>query len=333
MPFILAVLFGCSQASVTSQPVKIKFEGEAQGTYYALTYYAGDTLVSKAQVDSLLDAFNLCASIYEPKSIISRFNSNDSTARADAMFEKIFRDAMAVSRRTNGAFDVTVGQLVNAWGFGFKNRENVTQKLVDSLLQFTGYHKVKLENGKLVKDDPRVMIDFNAIAQGFSVDVLADFLEARGITAYLIDIGGEVRASGKKPTGENWVVAIEKPTENMYSDRELKAKLNLIDLSLATSGNYRKYYEKDGVRYSHTIDPATGYPVQHNLLSASVIAKDCITADAYATAIMVMGLEKTKTWLDANKDLKLEVYCIYSDADGSMQTWCTKGFEGLLLKE
>jgi len=339
MKFILLIvagamlLGGCNSRGSADQPYKIKFEGEAQGTYYAATYYATDTLVSQAQIDSLLDAFNLCASIYDPKSIISRFNSNDSNVRADSLFKVIYEASMRVSERTAGAFDVTVGQLVNAWGFGFKNKAEVTQKLVDSLLQFTGYQKVRLVDGALVKEDPRIMIDFNAIAQGFSVDYLAAFFETKGINTYLIDIGGEVKGYGKKPGNESWVVAIEKPAEDMYSDRELQAKVHLDNLSLATSGNYRKYYEKDGVRYSHTIDPSTGYPVKHNMLSASVIAGDCITADAYATAFMVMGLEKTKIFLEKNPDLKLQVYCIYSDEKGLMKTWATAGFQKLVFSE
>lgn len=331
----VAALFlcGCSGGSSTEKPQKVKFEGQAQGTYYAVTYYAPDTLVSQPQIDSLLDAFNMCASIYEPKSIISGFNKNNPSTRADSLFTVIFKASMAVSERTGGAFDVTVGQLVNAWGFGFKNKENVTGKLVDSLLNYTGYQKIRLEGGRLIKEKPEIMIDFNAIAQGFSVDYLAGFLEARGITDYLIDIGGEVKAKGKKPGQESWVVGVEKPAEDMNSPQQLQVRITLNDLSLATSGNYRKYYEKDGVRYSHTIDPSTGYPVKHNLLSASVLASDCMTADAYATAFMVMGLEKTKAFLDKNKDLKLEVYCIYSGDKGEMKTWNSPGFGRLILQE
>ena len=322
----------CSQTQDRSELKKIKFEGEAQGTYYAVTYFAADTLVSQPAIDSLLDAFNLCASIYEPKSIISAFNRNDSVVVADSMFTEIFEASQKASEITGGAFDITVGQVVNAWGFGFKNRENVTPAMIDSLLPLTGYQKVRLENGRLIKEDPRIMIDFNAVAQGYSVDLLAGFLEKRGISIYLIDIGGEVKGKGKKPDGQHWVVAIEKPTEDMYSERELQAKLHLADRSLATSGSYRKYYEEGGVRYSHTIDPSTGYPVKHNMLSVSVIAGDCMTADIYATAFMVMGLERTRDFLQKNHGAGLEVYCIYS-TDKGMETWISPGFEQLLLRD
>lgn len=314
-------------------PVKIKFEGQAQGTYYTLTYYAADTVLTQAQVDSILRAFDRCASIYERTSIISGFNRNDSLTRADSLFRLVFEASVKVAEETGGAFDVTVGQLVNAWGFGFKNRAEVTPAMVDSLLQLTGYRKVRLEGGVLVKADPRIMIDFNAIAQGFSVDLLASVLAKKGVKDYLIDIGGEIRGSGKKPKGESWVVGIEKPAQDMDAAREVEARVALHDRSLATSGNYRKYYEKDGLRYAHTIDPHTGYPVQHNLLSVSVMAADCMTADAYATAFMVMGLEKTKAFVAAHPERKLELYCISSAPDGRLETWFTDGFRDVVLKE
>jgi thiamine biosynthesis lipoprotein len=331
LPLIFLVFLGCSQTPGTSQVRKIKFEGKAQGTYYAVTYYAVDTVVNLRQIDSLLDAFNQCASIYDPQSIISRINRNDSSVKIDAMFEAIFKRSMEVSESTQGAFDVTVCQLVNAWGFGFKNKADVTKELIDSLFQFTGYKKVKLENGKVIKENPGIMLDFNAIAQGFSVDVLSRFLESKGIKDYLVDIGGEIRGSGKKPGGESFTVAIEKPATDMYSKQELQVKLHLDNISLATSGNYRKYYEENGVRYSHTIDPSTGYPAKNTLLSASVIAKDCITADAYATAFMVMGLEKTQAFLKYNPNLGLEAYCIYAGEGVALKTWSTKGFEERII--
>lgn len=335
--FLLAIssvlLWGCANNSNSETPHKIKFEGAAQGTFYTVTYYASDTLVSHAQVDSLLDAFDLCASIYEPKSIISRINNNDTNVRVDSLFSVIFNASMKVSERTKGAFDVTVGQLVTAWGFGNKSPERMTPELVESLLSCIGYKRVSIVNGKVVKADPCMLLDFNAVAQGFSVDYLSDFLVSKGIKNFLIDIGGEVRTQGTKPSAESWVVAIEKPATDMNSQQQLKAKLKLNDLSLATSGNYRKYIEENGERFSHTIDPATGYPAKHNLLSVSVIAKDCMTADAYATAFMVMGLEKTKQFLSDNTDLNLHVYCIFSASDGAMQTWTDAGFQKLIISE
>ena len=258
-------------------------------------------------------------------------NANDPSARADEMFTVIFRKAMEVSEKTLGAFDITVGPLVNAWGFGFSNRLKMDQHKVDSLLPLVGYHKVMLDNGRLIKTDPRIKIDYDALAQGYAVDVVAGFLDSKGIQSYLIDIGGEVLARRTKPGGEKWSVAIEMPSKNASDERKIQAVVNLQDMAISTSGSYRKYYEENGVRYSHTIDPVTGYPVRHSTLSTSVIAKDCITADAYATAFMVMGVEKGKDFL--KKHPKLEVYFIYTAPDGSIKTYYTKGFAKLLKKE
>ncbi len=309
----------------------IKIGGETQGTYYAITYYSLDSSNIQPAIDSLLKRFDSTASTYKPNSIITRLNANDSMVRADAMFETIFNKAMDVSEKTNGAFDVTVGPLVYAWGFGLTNRLKMNQHIVDSLLPLVGYKKVKLENRKLRKTDPRIRIDFNAIAQGYAVDVVGEYLESKGIKSYIIDIGGEVLARGAKPNHENWSVAIEKPTQNADDERTIQAVVMLEEMAISTSGSYRKFYEENGIRYSHTIDPANGYPVKHTLLSVSVLAKDCMTADAYATAFMVMGVEKGKEFLENHSDL--EAYFIYTSPSDSLKTFYTKGFEKLLKKK
>jgi thiamine biosynthesis lipoprotein len=235
---------------------------------------------------------------------------------------------MEVSAKTEGAFDVTVGPLVNAWGFGPSKKGNVDQALVDSLLTLVGYHKVRLVNGKLLKTDPSIRVDFNAIAQGYTSDWLAGFFESKGIHDYLIDVGGEVLGIGSKPDGKLWSVGIESPAINAEDERKVQAIISLKDLAISTSGSYRKYYEENGIRYSHTIDPFTGYPVKHNLLSVSVLARDCMTADAFATAFMVMGLEKSKGFLQNNREL--EAYFISDDLNGGFSVYYTPGFESLL---
>ena len=307
-----------------------KINGSAQGTYYAISYFSDSNEELQSEVDSLFKAFDRSVSSYQPNSILSRFNNNDTTISADAIYQTIFNKAMEVSANTAGAFDVTVGPLVNAWGFGFSKKANVDQAMVDSLLPLVGYHKVKLLNGKLVKADPRIRIDFDAIAQGYTSDWLALFFEKRGIQNYLIDVGGEVLGRGLKPDGRLWSVAIEMPAKNAGDDRKIQAIISLKDLAISTSGSYRKYYEENGARYSHTIDPTTGYPVKHNLLSVSVVAADCMTADAYATAFMVMGLEKSKEFLIGNN--KIEVYFISDDQNGGFSVYYTPGFELLLNK-
>jgi len=235
---------------------------------------------------------------------------------------------MKISEETDGAFDVTVGQLVNAWGFGFESRTKLDQHKVDSLLMYIGYKTVKLVDGKIIKNNPLTKIDFNAVAQGYSVDVLAKFLENKGIKDYLIDVGGEVLGRGNKPDKNLWMVGVEKPAKNAGDERILEAKVKLKDKALATSGNYRKYYEENGIRFSHTIDPKTGYPVKHTLLSASVLANECWEADAYATAFMVMGLEKGKAFLEKHKNI--EAYFIFSDENGNLLTYTSEGLKDLL---
>jgi thiamine biosynthesis lipoprotein len=324
---ILPLLTGCT---VKSDLKIFKMTGSAQGTYYAITYCSDNNENLQPAVDSLLKQFDKSVSSYVPISVISLLNDNDTSVVADPIYETIFKKSMEVSASTEGAFDVTVGPLVEAWGFGFKKKEKVDKAMVDSLLPLVGYRKVQLSKGKLIKADPRIQIDFDAIAQGYSSDWLAQFFEKKGIQNYLIDIGGEVLAHGSKPDGQLWSVAIEMPSKNAEDERKIQAILSLKNRAISTSGSYRKYYEENGVRYSHTIDPSNGYPVRHNLLSVSVIANDCITADAYATAFMVMGLEKSKAFLAKNSEM--EAYFISDDQHGGFTIFYTPGFEKLLTE-
>ncbi len=309
---------------------KVAFMGETQGTYYAVTYFDKEGRNLQPEIDSILHLFDLSVSMWVPGSIISRINGNDSTAVPDEWFTDIFKRSVDISDKTGGAFDFTVGPLVNAWGFGFKHRIRLDSSKVDSLRSYVDYKKVRLYDGKIVKDNPGIQFDFNAIAQGYSVDVISHFLEEKGIKNYLVDIGGEVLGMGEKPGHQQWTVGIENPAADSLSERTLNAKAHLEDKALATSGNYRKYYEENGIRFSHTIDPKTGYPVRHSLLSASVLANDCATADGYATAFMVMGLDKSLQFLE--KHPELQVYFIYSDENGNYQVRYTPGFEAILAK-
>lgn len=323
--FILFTLLACKQKEKSQL---VKFNGEAQGTYYTITYYDKSATNYQVQIDSILNAFDQCASLWKPNSIISRVNRNDSTVVLDEYFMDIFKKSMNISEETEGAFDVTVGQVVNAWGFGFTSRSKLDKNKVDSLLQYIGYKTVMLINGKIVKKNPNTLIDYNAIAQGYSGDIIAKFLESKGIFNYLIDIGGEVLGKGKKEDGNPWTVGIEKPAKNAEDASILEAKVKLTNMALATSGNYRKYFEENGIRYSHTIDPKTGYPVKHTLLSASVLADECWKADGYATAFMVLGLEKSKEILKKNKEI--QAYFIYSDENGNLKTYTTEGLKSFL---
>lgn len=303
----------------------IKIEGDAQGTTYHISYLSEVGINHKTAIDSLLKEIDSSMSTWLPASLISRINNNDNNVLVDQYFIEVFKKSIEVSEKTDGIFDVTIGPLVNSWGFGTIEKKHSDSKKIDSLRQFVGYKMLKLEGKKIIKAKPEIKLDFNAIAQGYTVDVLANYLESKGIENYLVEVGGELKAKGKKET-EFWKVGIDKPNEKESSVRELEAVISLENKALATSGNYRKFYEEDGQKFSHIINPKTGYPAKQNLLSATVIAKDCITADAYATAFMIMGLEKSIQFLENNKDLKLEVYFIY-DAHGAWETYASENIK------
>lgn len=323
---IIALLFficGCN-----NKPKLIKIEGEAQGTTWHISYLSARNINYQTGIDSLLKKIDSSMSTYLPVSLISRINNNDSSVVVDKYFVDVFNKSMEVSEKTGGLFDVTIGPLVNAWGFGFGKKEKVDRTLIDSLMQYVGFNKVRLEGHKITKSKPEIKLDFNAIAQGYTVDVLAAYLESRGVSNYLVEIGGELKAKGLK-YDDAWKVGIDRPEEISGSERKLEATIYLIERAMATSGNYRKFYEESGQKYSHIIDPRTGYPAKQNLLSATVLAKDGITADAYATAFMIMGLEKSKQFLADNTHLGLEVFFIYDDK-GIWKTYATKSLDNLI---
>lgn len=298
------------------------------GTIYNITYqYDGDL---KAEIEAELKKFDGSLSPFNDTSVISRVNRNEDIA-TDTFFQACFNRSMEISAETRGAFDITVAPLANAWGFGFKKGAFPDSAMIDSLLQITGYEKVKLEDGKVVKADPRLMLSCSAVAKGYSVDVVARLLDSKGIKNYMVDIGGELVLKGVNPKDEAWRIGINKPVDDSLSvNQELQTTLQLTDVGIATSGNYRNFYYKDGKKYAHTIDPRTGYPVQHNILSATVVARDCMTADALATAFMVMGLKEAEAFATENPDI--DAYFIYSDDQGNFKTYYTKNMEKYIVR-
>ena len=323
-------MLGCSKYEV--------FDGFTQGTTYHIIYerkglFSTSPVKMKGEIDSLLAIFDLSLSAYVPHSIISRINRNDPKVVPDSVFIIVFNKSLEVFKDSDGAFDITVGPLVDAWGFGPGRKKDMDSTIVDSLLQYVGMNKVNLIDTRIVKKISEIKLDVNAIAQGYSVDVVSKYFEEKGINNFLVEIGGELRSNGTKKNGALWKVGVDKPYDNNFiPGQNLQIILKLKDCSLATSGNYRKFFEKDGVKYSHSINPKTGYPVKDSLLSATIIAKDCITADAYATACMVMGLEKSKVFISERDDL--EAYLIYSSkSNDSFEIWQSKNFEKLIWKE
>lgn len=317
---ILSFLFACAPNQQTARNY-IQLQGNAQGTTFQILYYDSLQRDFSAQVDSLLKQMDISLSTYVPQSIISRVNKNDTTVILDEHFTKVFNRAQEIAFISNGAFDITVAPLVNAYGFGFTKKENVDSLLIDSLLQFVGYQKVKIENGKLIKEKPQMQLDFNAIAQGYSVDVIANFLEEKAVSDYLVEIGGELRCKGVNAKGNYWNIGIDKPIENAEK-REMQTIVSLKNKAMATSGNYRKFYEAGGKKYSHTLNPKTGWPVKHQLLSATVLADDAMTADAFATVFMVMGNDETLKFLENHKELNIQVYLIYQE-NGELKIFST----------
>lgn len=303
-------------------------EGSVFGTIYHLTYQSAKPL--QEGIDNALKEVDASLSPFNKESVITAINNNTSMD-TNPMFVEVFTLAQEVSKETNGAFDITVAPLVNLWGFGFKNMDNVSQENVDSLLPFVGYQKVKLVDGKIQKECPETMLDCSAIAKGYGVDAVGKYFESQGISNYMVEIGGEVRVRGFNPRGELWHVGINKPNDDPASiSTDIEQVIQITQLAMATSGNYRNYYEKDGKKYAHTIDPHTGYPVQHSILSSTVLAQDCATADAYATAFMVLGMDEAKKVL--KKHPELMAFFIYSDKDGEMKDWMTEGMEKLIVK-
>ena len=305
-----------------------KCSGSVFGTEYHITYQNGGDIHNElkevmADVDNSLSPFN-------KESVITAIN-NGNNVEADSMFTDVFDMAKNVAEETQGAFDITVAPLVNAWGFGFKNKIDVSKEKIDSIRKYVGFEKVHMENGKVIKEDKNIMLDCSAIAKGYGVDAVGRYLEKKKIRNYMVEIGGEIRVKGCNPEGRLWKVGISKPIDDSLNvNGEIQEVLMVSDIAIATSGNYRNFYIKDNKKYAHTIDPRTGYPVQHSILSSTVVAPTCALADAYATSFMVVGLDEAKKILARHKEL--QAYFIYTDSKGKMATWCTKDLEDNLMK-
>jgi len=294
---------------------------------YNIKYLDSDERNYQLEVDSLLQAFNQSLSTYIPSSEISRFNSSDRFEFESGYFFPVLQLSKTIHQLTGGAFDPTVGPLVNAWGFGPGEKRTIDSLNIDSLKALVGFEKVSFDKSQVSKAVEGLQLDFSAIAKGYAVDVVGEFLEARGVNDYMVEIGGEVRCRGQNPEGKTWRIGIEEPTLE-EEERGLFATVILEERSLATSGNYRNFYELDGKKYVHTISPFTGEPVQHSLLSASVFSKSCITADALATGFMVLGLERSLEIV--NQLDSVDAYFIYADDEGELQTMATEGIEKMV---
>lgn len=324
--FIIVTIFsGCHTESKY-----IYNKGFVYGTMYSIIYESPDGKDLQPEIEKEFRKYTLIFSPYEKESTISKVNQNREV-ELEPEFITCFEKAMEISKITNGAFDITAGSLVNAWGFGPTEKEKMTPEIIDSLKQLTGYKKIRLKNGVILKDNPNINIDMNAISKGYTSDLIGNFLKRNGCKNYMVEIGGEIVARGKNERNKIWTIGISKPDENLYeSVNEIEAKLQLNNKAMATSGNYRNFYVEDGKKYAHTIDPKSGYPVQHSLLSATVLADDCMTADAFATSFMVLGKD---LGIEIARQIPgLEIFFIYSDENGENQIYMSENFNNYIVE-
>lgn len=329
IPFLLILIIG--SIFVIRQQRNAPFqkdEGMVFGTIYHITYqsdinYQKEIEAELQKVDNSLSPFN-------KTSIISRVNRNEKV-KVDEMFSEVFQLAEKISGETDGAFDITVAPMVNAWGFGFKTGNPPTKQTIDSLRAIVGFNTVSLQDGYVIKKNPKTMLDCSAIAKGYGTDVVARFLKKKGVQNFMVEIGGEIVVNGNSEKLQPWRIGINKPTDDsLNTSQAIQDVVSVSNIAMATSGNYRNFYYKNGKKYAHTIDPKTGYPVQHNILSATVFADDCATADAYATSFMVLGLDGARKILEKHPELC--AYLIYSDQKGSNQIWYSPSLQKKLGK-
>jgi thiamine biosynthesis lipoprotein len=322
--FLLMLLTSCNNGNY------INMRGTALGTSYSITYRDAKNRDFHDSIRNLLNRFEASLSIYRDTSIISRVNKNEDVV-LDDYFITVFNKSREVSEATGGAFDISASPLFEVWGWGAKERKEITPQMIDSLKQYTGMDKVRIEERKVVKANPKVTLNVNAVAKGYASDVVAEFLSNKGINDYLVEIGGEIAVKGKNSQGKVWRVGIDMPIDgNMLPGQALQTIFAVTDLGLATSGNYRRFYvDENGQKYHHTIDPRTGYQAKQNILSSTVIAPDCMTADAYATAFMVLGFDAAKQVLDRHPEL--EAYFIYSE-NGKEKEFYTENLKKRIVK-
>ena len=319
----------------TVQRDSFEISGETQGTTYNLIVIGDESKLVKAGLDSLFSSFDLSLSTYIEESVISKLNNTVSSISifdTTGYLKTCYTESYRIFENTNGAFDPSVFPLVKGWGFMNNMETPLSKDDVDSILTYVSLekgknHRIKFKEDTIdfEKNNPNFKLDFNAIAQGLSVDVVDGLLKEKGYTDYYIEIGGELIVRGMNRENLPWVIGIDSPIENAIT-RELESVINISNKAIATSGNYRKFYISDGIKYSHTLNPKTGFPVQHSLLSATVITDKCSAADAYATAFMVLGVKETLAFVKSHPEENIEVYLIYTDRFGEMQRKMSDGF-------
>ena len=337
---LLSSLIVCCSGRKEPGLQKYELNGMTQGTYYHIVYYhLSETDCEKRNIitpiqiakaiDSIFTVVDNSLSLWNPNSLLNKLNHN-MTNKVDKVFKDNYMQAKHISDMTGGMLDITIGALVRAYGFAYEKRRELLDSEIDSMMMYVGYEKLKLKGDTLYKSYPQTQMDFNAVAQGYTTDQISDFLKRHNISSHIVDVGGEVYASGLKPDGQNWRVAVEQPSDSMSSERVFNTLIKLKNQSIVTSGNYRKFYVEKGIKYSHTINPKTGRPSKNTLLSVSIVANTAVMADGLATACMVMGLDKTKEFLDEHP--QYAAILIYSDETGDLKTYVSPTLEDKIEK-
>lgn len=324
------LLFLSLKEPLTISFIRVDLAGVAQGTTWHITYYGKDTVVRKRQIDSLLAVIDSSLSIYKPYSRIIAFNNSTTGITINDHFRRVVEKSLETYHQTEGLFDITILPIVEAWGFGAKSIDVLPDSTtILSLLNCVGSQYLKLDGYRLTKLKPCVKIDVNGIAQGYSVDEIAGFLEKNGIANYIVELGGELRVHGKKqPGSEPFKIGIESPFDNDFVSHPIE-KILLVDSgAITTSGNYRKYFESKGKKISHLMDPRTGYSIKNEMISVTVYAKDAITADAYDNALMAMGLKKAMKFVEKRQDMA--AYFIYHLSNGNIADTASSRFYDLI---
>ncbi|WP_316738215.1 FAD:protein FMN transferase [Pedobacter aquatilis] len=325
LSFIILISF-----SKPNEIRKYDLYGTAQGTEYAITYYATDSLVKKSDIDSLLAIIDLSMSLYKSNSLISQFNMGKSPIKADKFISAVLKRSFEINADTKGAFDVTVAPLVQAWGFGPKEeKQQPSEDEIKNILACVGMKNIKLQNGILSKTKDCIKIDLNGIAQGYSVDLIATLIESKGVKKYIAELGGEIRVSGPKPDGDSIKIGIEGPDENGIPIIRHIAAIN--SGAITTSGNYRKFHQSGSKTISHLINPKTGYPLNNEMISVTVYANDAITADGYDNSLMAMHINDALNFVEQRQNL--EAYFVYRNKEGKITDMLTSGFKKLISTE
>lgn len=324
-------------ASIDKNPPmrEFKISGQAQGTTYSVSYFATDSLVTKLQIDSILNVIDLSMSLYQPNSAIIKFNEMQAgSIKTDNHMAAVLNKSFQINKETDGLFDITIQPLMRLWGFYKKEHNYImpdTTRIKYLLSGLIGMDKIEFHNNMLSKTNKQVEIDLNGIAQGYSVDVIADFIETKDISSYVFELGGEIRAKGPKPDGSNIKIGIEGPTANEFENPEMKHVISFKQGAITTSGSYRKYISFNGKNYGHIIHPKTGCPIHSEIISVTIFAKKAIDADGYDNALMLMPVEKAIQFVESKKDL--EAYFIYQKPNGKVVDTLTLGFEKMIIKE